>query len=115
MEKQAELQALAQSFVTLSDGLLDDFGCEETCFEECFMTALANGQATADANLEGDCMYYVTEYPEYYPSLDDCMAQYATSYEADWYVDPREAPLCMVTTCCSAVQAVTVGVTQTNI
>jgi len=114
MEKQAELESLAQSFVTLSDGLLEDFGCQETCMEDCFMTAVANGQALADANMQADCEYYVMAYPEYYPSVEECMSTMYT-YEADWYVDPKEAPLCVVTTCCSAVQAVTVGVTQTNI
>jgi len=74
MEKQAELESLAESFVTLSDGLLEDFGCQETCMEECFMTALANGQAMADANLEGDCQYYVNTYPDWYSSVEECMA-----------------------------------------
>jgi hypothetical protein len=52
LEKQAELESLAQSFANLADGLLEDFGCQETCMEECFMTAFANGQAEADYYLE---------------------------------------------------------------
>jgi len=59
MEKQAELESLAQSFATLSDGLLGDFGCQESCFEDCFMTAFANGEAAAQADAEENCMWYV--------------------------------------------------------
>jgi hypothetical protein len=68
MEKQAEIEALAQSFETLAGDLLSDFGCEETCMEDCFMYGSSAG-----------------------------------------------APSCVVTTCCTSVQAITVGVTQTNI
>jgi hypothetical protein len=68
MEKQAELEALAQSFEGLANGLLSDFGCDEICIENCFMAG---------------------------PSSDP--------------------PMCVVSNCCSSVQAITVGVTQTNI
>jgi len=67
MEKQAELETLSVAFGDLADGALADFGCEESCMEDCFMN------------------------------------------------DPYNAEMCAATTCCAAVQAIDVQVTQTNI